>query len=461
MKAHKSGIIFENLKINLNHRRILILLIYFWLISNVVSFIGVVTRIFYFPTSRNLIEHWSFLYNDKPWIPNNLNISPIFQGHFFGDFQLGLKYSSFDNPYAMKQLLPYGYPPEIHQIFYFLSKFDMKLIFIIYLLSILLIISWFIFKISKVMDQITKNSFRIASILIFGFSTPLIVGIDRGNFVVLAITLTVISLYFTVNDNSTGLKQKIISALLLSLAINLKAYVVVFIVILIVLKKWIEAALSISFVVIPNILLSLNYPGGPLGVLITYVDSLLYYSDNPDPYFSLSGNSVIAGIGRFMEVVMLIDPHPFILNINKFGILIGLIWLLCTLILIREKNLPNSIKISIALSNLQFFAPVSMFYTGLWSTFALLILTRELLEIQSDKNHKNVNSHKLIFLMVGIGAIITTTPNPTRLYYISTSIPWLIIMVLLIIRRIFMYYRKSRRKDQGYAFKYFDTNSKS
>ncbi len=419
LKSPKTNTLFETIKRS-TADQLLKLLSYFWIIVNLLCYLLILFRIFYLPSAQSLRQHWSFIYNDQPWTPSGIKAIPIIGNHYFGDFQLGLLYSSLENPYQGNLLLPYGYPPVVHQILKPISKLDLQVAFLGYLLMIILILYWFVNLLSRELGE-NRNRFKLISLLICGLSTPLAVALDRGNFVIFSITFATIAVYLGLSNKRIISNQQFIAAILLAAAINLKAYVAVIVILMICLRKIRFAFLSVIFTLLPNILLSFMYPGSFLQVTRKFIQSLFYYSENPDPYFALSGNSQIAGIGRFMEVILNMNPHEFVVNINSFNLLLGMIWLGLTIFLVMDKEMPTNLRIIIILSNLQFFSPVSMFYTGIWSMFSLLLLLQYLIL----KRNSSIRNWNLYVLLMSLCAIIAIAPNPTRFYFVSTSIPWM------------------------------------
>jgi hypothetical protein len=408
------------------------LVLYIWATVNLLFFMFLVIRIFYFPTSPNLIDVWSFKYDDIPWTPSNIEPTKIFRDHYFGDFQLGIKYSSFNNPYSSSEneILPYGYLPLLHVLLFILSKFNLTLVFLFFLCSSVLLNIFTLFKIFGILFN--KYISIIISISLTILNLPILVAIDRGNYVLLSTPAVALALYFIFYRETNYLNLSIV-VFLLVFALLLKTYVLMILLILFLLKffKIVTTTLFIFF--FGNLIISLFYNSGPIQIAKIYLRGLIYYSDNPDPLFVRSGNGIFAGLARSIEYLFNTNSDNFTLSYGKYSTLLGILWFMLCLVIVLNKYCTKDLKIIYTLSNLQFFAPVSMFYTNIWQVFALAFC---LIELNKNRYSSIYGTDLFLFLiriLIVIGTILSISVNPFDWYRIVSPLFWIFLSFFVLI----------------------------
>jgi hypothetical protein len=309
----------------------------------------------------------------------------------------------------------------MHQILNLLSNAPLRVLFLLYLgLSI-----WLTFKTIWILLGSIPKKIKVA-IGLFGISTsiPLLMALDRGNYIIIAVTLGILS-YVRLNDVKT--KSSFYYIVLLSLAIDIKTYMVLFCIFLFLSNRKKIAFQVIAVTIFSNLITSVFYEAGPYRIISTYVNSLLYYGSNSDPMFPLNGNALVASIARAGDFWLGIDQAQVIQKLGPASNLFGLSWLLIVLFLHLQKTISPSMKFVLMLSCIQFVPPVSMYYTNIWSLFALCVVINDLYVVSQKETHKNFSA-----ISIGIVLIISILPICLGWYHSFAGISWIIIVVVLL-----------------------------
>jgi ABC-type multidrug transport system fused ATPase/permease subunit len=256
--------------------------------------------------------------------------------------------------------------------------------------------------------------------------------IDRGNYVVLSTPAVALALYFIFYRETNYLNLSII-AFLLVFALLLKTYVLMIIIILFLLKFFKIVITTLFIFFFGNLIISLFYDSGPIQIVKVYLWGILFYSDNSDPIFPLSGNGIFAGLAKSLKYFFNTDPYVFTLSYGKYSTLIGILWFILCLVIILSKYSTKDIKIIYMLSNLQFFAPVSMFYTNIWNVFALAFCLIELNKNQYSTKFKQDLFLFLIRILIIFVTILSISVNPFDWYRIVSPLAWIFLSFIVLI----------------------------
>jgi hypothetical protein len=403
-------------------------------------------KIFYFPQSQTLGELWSYWLEDRPWTPNGIVPQVIFQNHYFGDFQLAIIYSSLDNPFNWNgEGLAYGYPPVFHQLFKLLSIFPVQIVFIGYVLISLL--SVFV-VLRSMLKNIQVEVPTLLSLLLMTWCLPLFISIDRGNFVVITVSLAAYVMHRAFERSLCSTKSQMLALLYLYIAISLKLYILMLILIIFFLgyKKLILKL--IATLIISNLFVSALFYPDLKQVVATYIQSILLYSDNSDPLFVLNGTGLFASFAAFSNLFSSGFDVEIAREFGSYANLFGYLWFALSCMFIFFTKLSKSSKFAISMSNLQFFAPVSMSYTGIWLIFAAAALLGEFLEstLKSPGSKIEFQSSWLF-----LATFICMAPVPISAFKYIPALIWTLIFLYLLTsesvvkgREIFKYIRKSK-----------------
>jgi hypothetical protein len=357
-----------------------------------------------FYKSVNMLERWSFTKIDVPWTPPPTTAVPLWNGHYFGDFQLSVLYSLVQDPYNSSWPISAGLPGPIVLLKLFLV-FPMK-----YSLLFFLVLSCFslIYGLKQLLP--IKSKYLYSVVLGIGFlNLPFFIALDRGNFIVLSLGLIFAIFGKLLASDRYKLSSTDLAILggMFAIAASLKLYYLAFLPFFWLLghKKFTYLALLqfCTFNVISAFFIARN-----LRESISIISqSLLYQLGSNDPMWILSGIGLPSLPTNILYV--LLPPETFsryLLNFRLLFLSLCVIWFLIVLFIVWKTSLRIEYKMIWILSLAQFALPTAMSYTALWATGSFILLIR-VLTGPTRFDNLDVIQWYLLFLPT----LVTLSPN--------------------------------------------------
>lgn len=221
-------------------------------------------------TFENLL---SFYGPDGPGMYPNAPLPKPFGVHFFGDFLLPQWQSTLSDPWVFKEVVGppvNNYLPFPMVIFWVFAQFSYWNSFVIFLISSILILGYPIIRVLKNYSGFQKTQIILSSIVLTG---PMISLLDRGNFQFLMIGLGVLATHLFVK------KRYWLAAVVFGLAIAMKAYPIVFLILFIREKKWKHLFLSIGTAFVSTWIPLIFYSGSPIQILKSVWENIRIWGD--------------------------------------------------------------------------------------------------------------------------------------------------------------------------------------
>ena len=364
----------------------------------------------------NVLNWWSFLGSDKPWLPERVSGAPIIGAHYFGDFQLQYFLTQSINPYYSQFNVtpPLGLIPNV----LFLNLFSLKAATFIYLGLCILLFMHLIHKILLYIGYSWKLYFNFIPLAFC--NDPVLSALDRGGFTWLAMILlchALLILWYK-DPNKKSKRDHYLSLILLVGAVSLKPYLAS-ILIALFFTKFRKITLQAGFLTLTcNFLLSFFFKG-PANVLHGLLVSYKFQTGSADNISWLySGVSFSGGIAKASEFLFGSQNSLKFLDVYQhFSFLPGLLWLTIVIVLIRrtlESDPKDTLPIVFLLSLAQYFSPVSMSYTGIWAVFAIPLVWKS-----------SILNSKAKHTLVG-GLIFQLTLEPFYWWQLVPPFTWLL-----------------------------------
>lgn len=204
-------------------------------------------------TFENLL---SFFGSDGPGLLPNVVLPKPFGFHFFGDFLLPQWQSRLPDPWIYKD--PTGPPitnyfPFTMSVFWLFSQISYWKSFIIFFIGSLTLVFYPMFASIKNFSRLEKTQMIIGSVLLTG---PTISLLDRGNIQLLLVGLCLMAVY------QFGQQRFIWSAFLFGLAIGLKVYPIIFLILFVRRHNWKALCVSLTTGLMATILPLFYYGDG-------------------------------------------------------------------------------------------------------------------------------------------------------------------------------------------------------
>jgi hypothetical protein len=357
-----------------------------------IFFSSILSYILTFYFKRNTDSALLYTSVDPGYVTPGYPDLPIFGVHYFGDLLSQLSFAFAQNPYAADLGYPSPYLPFSIVIFKpFLHFNPIVLVPIISLISIGLVG----FAIKNLLKNLEVH-IQILFLLFCVFLTrPFLLALDRGNIQAIVVGL---SMLFVIKWEQGSRK---VASLLLVIAVSLKGYPILLVLVMLRDKKYREATRVIflsGLISITSMLLIsprelMSWPVGMLrgmGVQSGY---------------STSGLSWAASISRLADWIGFFEPVQG--HDTRFSLLAFCVGV-TTLAFMLNEYVRSSIytkyfSSAMILSIPTFMIPVSWGYNAIWVPFLILITYREY--FLGSKFVLNLNRKVVISTLIGLLAI--------------------------------------------------------
>lgn len=209
--------------------------------------------------NKGLFEHFiSYLGSDGPAGYANSVVPPRLGVHTFGDYLLPRWQSNLSSPWFITDTANgprNNYLPFTMAVFWFFSVISYWESFILFMtIGTIALLSSIWFSMSGE-QSVTRGQLIINSVIL---TSPFVSLMDRGNIQILLTALIVLAFLLFMNDRKSW------GAFALGLAIALKGYPIVFLVIWLRKRRWKDCLISLSTAAFATILPLLFYDGGIL-----------------------------------------------------------------------------------------------------------------------------------------------------------------------------------------------------
>jgi hypothetical protein len=179
---------------------------------------------------------------DPSWIPTGTHFLPALGGHYFGDYEVYVGYARSGSSAYYAQVpgffLPAAYGPLTIVIAKILdSVFGWPAEVFVYLIGSLALFMWGIFRL------LGRHIESLLVVLVLLVSPSVVMSLDRGNFTILVGALCAIGCAAIVDD------RPVMTVVTIALAIALKGYAVLLLLVLIRSRRWRELAWTVLLAV--------------------------------------------------------------------------------------------------------------------------------------------------------------------------------------------------------------------
>jgi hypothetical protein len=384
----------------------------------------------------NWLEFSSYLTIDGPWLPDGLVNEPVYGLHYFGDFILPFRFATEANPYlpvnVFNLILPFGQIP--FQVLGFLSPSSAYIVFLIATFLILFFALNYILSISNHLD---KFHVIVISLILILFSFPIITAVDRGAYVLLVASAFAWLTGYLIKNN-LGKTEAFLIAIVLSLLISAKVYLLPLLVIIWFFKSRSLATLTFGLFLLTNALFSYLF-GGPNVVISQLAHAFLVGSGSNGIEILLRSQSFGGLAANIVNSAGIqVDGRINVFMISYFP---GFVFLIATVLVGKIRKLPFELVMIFALSFFQYLAPVSYVYTSVWATVSMAILINFYI-------YKSKLEDRKILLVVAVGLLSQLLPfHVYENYKVIIPTCWAVsatIAFIMILRQ------KNRHQDQSF-----------
>jgi hypothetical protein len=325
----------------------------------------------YFPNTTNLVERISFISEDKPWLAGETEPSQILGLHYFGDFQSYVTFTRISDPYLSTYADRSHLLPASRLFLYPLTIPSIEIAFAIYLFVCIALLIFTVLKViqhleSKKSEKIPTFHKAILCLLIFVFSRPFLVDLDRGNFYTMSISMVVLSIiYFREN-------KKVRASAFIFLAVSIKSFLIFPLLPFLPWNK-LKFLFCTAFVFIfLNFGAALTYSMGFMEVLKGVYSNQTNYLGAQFIGHVMNGGSLGSSLSRVYEYIYGTESTTsFLLNNLMLLQLLSLTYLALAL-LVAFISSKFELKFFFSLSLISFAPQSTGWYAMSWISYALL-----------------------------------------------------------------------------------------
>jgi hypothetical protein len=329
----------------------------------------------------------SFIVADKPWLAGEYIPQKILGEHYFGDFQSMMVWTRINAPYLESYPERSNLLPSSRIFLYPFFYFPLKVSFILY---VILTAAILVYAVKELLNYLGKGSVQKISqfqtiifiILIFVFSHPLLMDLDRGNFYTVCISLLIVSIIkLRSNKLVTGL-------LIIFIVISIKSFLIFAVLPFLPWKKYRTLIFSSAGFLICNIFVIFTYKTSFFSVAKNLYLAQTRYLGKDFIAYLMNNASLASSVSRIHEYIFGTNATVVYIT-NHFTILktIDFIYLIVAL-LIAFKASRFEVKLFFALSTISFAASNATWCAESWASFALLALIYRENVCKSDKFFK-------------------------------------------------------------------------
>jgi hypothetical protein len=369
----------------------------------------------------------TFRWDDKPWMPPNLNALPILSNHYFGDYQLSTSWAKLTNPFDIDLPLTFGLPPSALLVFYPFTILNLGSGYFVYAFITVISLAYAF----KITIGYKEKKLRSTSYILLISSLPLFVILDRGNFVGIAFSAFVI---FTMNEFEKRRNySRILQFCLLLICISLKYYFIAPVVLIYAINRNKNILYYFTSLITVNIFMTLFIPGkvgtliqnltvGAQGQLGAVDPGWLQGGIGPNQFFLYS----------YMEYLCTSSAESCLISYQRFAILPTILWIIVGFVSIRlSKNRNLRSKYLFLISSIQFLPTVAMSYTLIWQVFAVGILLIER-QCTSIRWKKRAIEFLVVFVTLCTSPFFQVLPIPHYPFFEAAKMHFISACLILI-----------------------------
>ena len=365
---------------------------------------------------------------DGTWFSNETNYRtvPLWGQHYFGDLQIFFGFVGDPNPYFGRlkpQIPPFGLS------FYSLLNFRGPQLGMIIWLSFTFLFSVLITHLWLKSETLSNRLTAYCALVLI--NTSVLVGLDRGNILLILMTIVGLLLFKILNSRRlTGF-----DALLFASAISLKPYLLLLFIFFIFERKYKFVFHTALAGLVCNLIATLSFGWSPLTIFQRLINEQARYNGSAYSGFSLRNSSsafrVLSDAVSFYK-----GPEYASTLFEGSGLWVaipGIVYLSLVTTICWRRDIPIWIRMVSILSTVQMVVAATPRYSLAWSFIGgLLILQQPTGLSEKDKNEPRISRRELV-VAIGCGLGFVVGGLPISLGKNLSPLVWTIVVCLIIV----------------------------
>ena len=369
----------------------------------------------------------SSIVRDTTWYSSETTYRqvPLWGKHNFSDLQIFFGWNADPNPYFDINVIP-PIPPFGLSYYALLNFWNPQVGFIVWLFSTIFFSALVTRLWLKTESPSSQATAYCALVLL---NTSALMGIDRGN--ILLILMSIVGFLFFKVLNLQQLGR--FDAFLLASTISLKPFLLLLLIFFIIERKYRFVFQTILIGLACNLVASAMYGGHPIGIVRNMISEQSEYNNSDNLEFSARWSS--AAFRVLFEALRMFGGREFAISeLTRFNLLIGLpgiVYLIFVIIICLRREIPMWIRMISIMSTAQMVVAASPRYDLVWTCIGGLVILQQ--PPRSEISSESIISRKelVIAYSCAVGFLVGGFPFVRGVAY--SPLVWVLVICLIFV----------------------------
>jgi len=399
------------------------------LIIQVISWVWVLANGMYSENNFDFSKI-SWIVRDTTWYSSETTYRevPLWGRHYFGDLQIFFGWIADPNPYFNELIPPI---PPFGLSYYSLLNFCGPHIALIMYFALAALFSALVTHLWLKTESLSIQATAYCSLVLL--NTSALMGIDRGNILLILMPIVGFLFFKVLNLQQLGL----FDAFLLASAISLKPYLLLLLIFFIIERKYRFAFQTILIGLACNLIAIPIYGGHPIGMVRSIFRQQSKYNNSDYLEFSVRWSS--SAFEVLFNALQMSGGREFaIAELTKSNLLVmlpGIVYLFLVIIICSRREIPMWIRMISIMSTAQMVVAATPRYNLVWSCIGGLVMLQQ--PLQSKISSEPIISRRelVIAFSCGVGFLVGGLPFAWGMDY--SPLVWVLVVCLIFVTYVF------------------------
>lgn len=363
---------------------------------------------------------------DRTWFSSETTYRevPLWGKHYFGDLQIVFGWVADPNPYFDGLIPPI--PPFGLSYYSLLNSWGPHNALIVYL-ALAVLFSALVVHLWLKTDSLSSQATAYCALVLL--NTSALMGIDRGNILLILMPIVGLLFFKILNLQHLGL----FDAFLLASAISLKPYLLLLLIFFIIERKYRFAFQTMLIGLACNLIAIPMYGAQPIGIVRSIFREQSKY--NNSDYLEFSARWSSSAFRVLFEALQMSGGREFAIAVlTKSNLLVslpGIMYLILVIIICSRREIPMWIRMISIMSTAQMVVAATPRYNLVWSCIGGLVILQQ--HSQSKISSEPIISRRelVIAFSCGVGFLIGGLPFAWGMDY--SPLVWVLVICLIFV----------------------------
>ena len=369
---------------------------------------------------------------DRTWYSSETTYQevPLWGKHYFGDLQIFFGWIADPGPYFQgREIIPPN--PPFGLSYYSLLIFWGPHFALIMYFVLVVVFSALVTHLWLKTESLSSQATAYCALVLL--NTSALMGIDRGNILLLLMSIVGFLFFKVLNLRQLGL----FDAFLLASAISIKPFLLLLLIFFIIERKYRFAFQTILIGLACNLVASAIYGGHPIGIVRNMISQQSKYNNSDYLEFSVRWSS--SAFKVLFNALQMSGGREFAISeLTKWNLLIslpGITYLIAVIIICLRREIPMWIRMISIMSTAQMVVAASPRYDLVWACIGGLVILQQ--PPQSKNSSDPIISRKelAIAYSCSVGFLVGALPFEWGMDY--SPLVWVLVVCLIFVTYVF------------------------